>query len=1083
MSQPAIKPGIESIYPLSVLQQGVLFHVLYETDTYYFQQWELELCGALDVALLHAAWSRVIERHPALRTSFVWDRAGEPLQVVFDAVVLPWVELDWSELEAAERERQWSAFVRDDRERGFDLSRAPLLRVAVVRTGTDEHRMLWSSHHLILDGWSHWLVFDELFRIYAGLREGTEPDLSPARGYGDYIRFVRAQNRDAEEPFWRKALQGVRDPTRFPSEPSADAAERNYGIEWLDLGEAETRSLDSAARRLRVTQNTIVQGAWAILCSRYSGSPDVVFGVTVSGRSPSLEGVEGIVGVLINTLPVRVRVGGEEIAAKWLAALQDHQIDVRDHQYSSLTQTQGWSEVPRGTPLFESLIIFENFPTSSAAMGIEDLKIREIGSFQRASYPLTLSAIPGESLRLRLAYDRRRFQDPAIRRMLGHLRHLVLAIVRHPEAALDDLEMIPEDERARILEWDREATAFATGSRLHETFEDQARRTPDAVALELEGATLSYGDLNRRANRLARSLGRRGVKPGDLVGICLNRSFEMVTAILAVLKAGGAYVPLDPAYPADRLRFMAEDSGMKVLLSDGASMDALPEAAGVSVCRLDDADEAVSRESPEDLHLAGSDEDLAYVIYTSGSTGHPKGVLVTHRNVDRLFGATEDWYGFGAGDVWTLFHSYAFDFSVWEIWGALRYGGRLVIVPQSVARSPEEFRELLSRSRVTVLNQTPSAFRALIAADETSLSPLFLRAVIFGGEALDATMLRPWFERRGDEVPRLVNMYGITETTVHVTYHPLSRADAAAPAASAIGRPIPDLQVLVLDPRGRVCPAGVAGELHVAGEGVARGYLHRPELTRERFLPNPFSRNPECRLYRTGDLGRYRSDGTLEYLGRLDQQVKIRGHRIELGEVEAAISGHERIAQAVVVAREDKPGDSRLIAYVVAASRAGSGSPAPSEADVRSHLKKTLPIYMIPSTFLFLESLPLTPSGKVDRRALPAPRARGGVEREGFVAPRNETERAVAAIWASVLGVEALGAGDSFFEQGGHSLLATQVVSRVRDRFHTDLPIRVLFDSPTVEEFARAVDGASGDREDEPIVRLARVSTRGNETP
>jgi amino acid adenylation domain-containing protein len=499
---------------------------------------------------------------------------------------------------------------------------------------------------------------------------------------------------------------------------------------------------------------------------------------------------------------------------------------------------------------------------------------------------------------------------------------------------------------------------------------------------------------------------------------------------------------------------MVEDARTPVLVTDESLVSSVPVGPHVSICLLDRDAEAIGREEENDPEVLGSPENLAYVIYTSGSTGKPKGVLVTHRNVDRLFAATEGLFHFGEHDVWTLFHSYAFDFSLWELWGALRYGGRVVIVPQWVARSPESFRELLSETGVTVLNQTPSAFRQLIEADAASNSPLRLRLVICGGETLEPRMLALWFERHGDASPRLVNMYGITETTVHVTHHPLSRADLAR-RSSVIGRPIPDLQVYILDPRLQLCPIGVPGEICVAGPGLARGYLRRPERTEEKFIPNPFAAATGERLYRSGDLGRFRADGEIEYLGRIDQQVKIRGHRVELGEIEGVLAQHPAVSECAVVARQETPGDLRLIAYLVP-----RGVTAPPDPELRDFLKRSLPAHMLPSRFIPIERLPLTPSGKVDRQALPSPAGRSHEREEGFVPPRDPTERAVAEIWGQILGLDDVGAKDDFFELGGHSLLAAQVVSRIRDSFGVELPIRALFDSSSVAEFAEVVSKA-----------------------
>ncbi|HZG43251.1 MAG TPA: amino acid adenylation domain-containing protein, partial [Longimicrobium sp.] len=663
-----------------------------------------------------------------------------------------------------------------------------------------------------------------------------------------------------------------------------------------------------------------------------------------------------------------------------------------------------------------------------------------------AKFDLSLVLTPtSRGLRGGLTYSTDLFERGTVERMLGHLERVLEQVAADADVRLSRLELLGHAERALVLEtWNRTDAQYPAHLCIHELFQAQAARTPGAVAVVYEGEALSYAELNARANQLAHALQRRGVGPEVRVGICLERSLEMVVGILAVLKAGGAYVPLDPGYPAERLAFIMADSATPVLLTRETLRGALPAREGVEVVSLDGAAEEIAAESAENAQGGVGPDSLAYVIYTSGSTGAPKGALIEHRNVARLFSATDAWFGFGSGDVWTLFHSYAFDFSVWELWGALLYGGRVVVVPFEVSRDPEAFHALVQREGVTVLSQTPSAFRQFIRVDGERGGELALRVVVFGGEALEPASLREWVERRGTETPRLVNMYGITETTVHVTYRPLSREDVFGGSGSPIGRAIPDLRLYVLDPARRPVPIGVPGELYVGGAGVARGYLNRPELTAERFVDDPFAPG---RLYRTGDRVRWRADGTLEYLGRLDEQVKVRGYRIELGEIEAALRQARGVADCAVVVREDATGDRRLAAYIV--------GDAETEA-LRAYVRQSLPEYMVPSAFVFMDALPLTANGKLDRRALPAPDLASA--EETYMAPRTPVEEVLAGLWAEVLRLERVGVEESFFDLGGHSLLATRVVSRVRAVFSVELPLRALFEGPTVAEMAVRVE-------------------------
>jgi amino acid adenylation domain-containing protein len=614
-------------------------------------------------------------------------------------------------------------------------------------------------------------------------------------------------------------------------------------------------------------------------------------------------------------------------------------------------------------------------------------------------------------------------------------------------------------ERERLLATPAARTFPPRGSALdtlHGRFEEQARRRPDAVAVSGASGQLTYAELNSRANALAARLRAAGAERGSLVALFVERDVEMVVAVLAILKTGSAYLPIDPMYPRERAAFMLDDASARILVTRRGMDDSF---APTDVARVFvDAHDEDSLNAPIDAGAAAG--DLAYVIYTSGSTGKPKGVMVTHHNVTRLFDATAHWYEFSENDVWSLFHSIAFDWSVWELWGALLHGGRVVVVPHATTRSPEDMLDLLWRERVTMLGQTPSAFRQLVAADaaRAAIEPLSLRFVIFGGEALDVNMLRPWITRRGDQYPRLVNMFGITETTVHVTFRPITERDLDRRVRSPIGEPIPDLRLLVLDSAGQPVPVGVPGELVVGGDGVARGYLNRPELTASRFIPDPASSDPAARLYRSGDLARRLPDGDIEYLGRIDQQVKIRGFRIELGEIESTLARHPAVEQCAVIVRNDAADDPRIVAYVV--PRAGA---AASAAEMLGFVRASLPDYMVPSTIVTLASLPLTANHKLDVAALPRPERTESASLRPYVAPATEIETAIAAAWSRLLGVERVGVDDDFFELGGHSIMATALTGWLREHFRVAFPVYAIFESPTVRGMADRVQALAAD--------------------
>ncbi|HKF97326.1 MAG TPA: amino acid adenylation domain-containing protein, partial [Steroidobacteraceae bacterium] len=1044
--------AVTDTYELSPTQAGMLFHAVSGGDSGVdIEQVVATLHEQLDEEAFLRAWQRVAERHPILRSRFRWEGVAQPFQEVLDRVRIPVERFDWRALAEGKHRRKLRALLDDDRRRGFDVSQTPLMRLALVRAAEGEHRVLWTFHHALLDGRSFPLVLREVFAFHEAFSRGGDADLPLPRPYRDHIEWLRKLDHDSVKPYWESALAGFRAPTPLVVARDREAEHvtgPDLGAHEVRLSHALTTTLRARARDAFVTLNTLLQGAWALLLHRYGGESDIVFGATRACRRSTVSGADEMVGLFINTLPMRVRIEPDAELVPWLQELRSRQIALREYEHTPLVKLQGWSAVPRGTPLFESLVVFENRTLDAQLRALGGAwSERHFEYFGQTNYPLTVIAYGDEELLLRLEYSRRRFADDVVARMLGHLQVLLGGMATQPRVRLKDLPLLSEGEgREAISGWNA-GVSYAKGVCLHERFERQVERTPEAVALVYEGQQLSYAELNRRANRLAHRLRELGVRSDQLVGLRTERSLEMVIGLVGILKSGGAYLPLDPAYPKERVGFMLEDSRVAVVVTQRTLAADLEGMAVRQVLLEEPLSDTDTNPAP------GSTADhLAYVIYTSGSTGKPKGALITHYNVTRLFEATAGWYGFDRHDVWTLFHSYAFDFSVWELWGALLYGGRVVIVPYWVSRSPEAFRELLVRERVTVLNQTPSAFRQLIQAELSApKAELALRYVIFGGEALELQSLRPWLERYGDARPLLVNMYGITETTVHVTYRPIRWGDLESGQRSVIGVPIPDLQVYLLDPSGRPLPIGVPGELYVGGAGVARGYLNRAELTAQRFLPDPFSATPGALLYRSGDLARRLENGDIEYLGRIDHQVKIRGFRIELGEIEAAIARHPGIREVVVIAREDTPGDKRLVAYLVA-------EPAPADLveQLRARLRASMPEYMVPAHFVRLDALPLTKNGKLDRKALPTPASSSPSLGRPYVAPRTRTEHAIAKIWSAVLGLERVGIHDHFFELGGDSILSIQVIARCRQA-GLHLTPRDLFKRPTIARLAEAV--------------------------
>jgi natural product biosynthesis luciferase-like monooxygenase protein/amino acid adenylation domain-containing protein/non-ribosomal peptide synthase protein (TIGR01720 family) len=1046
--------NVESIYPLGPMQETILLQELGAGATGgYVEQVSWTVLGPFDAAAFARAWERAVRRHPALRSVFFWDGLDAPVQVVRRRAEPRAETLDWRGVDPREQEARLAELREAHRREGFDVSAAPPLRLARVRTGEEEHRFVWSYHHLVLDGWSATLLLREVLAAYGALCRGEEPAEEPVPSPAAYHAWLRGRNADAEA-FWRAELAGLDAPARLPGPRGGEGAGGRGAARALTLDPALAGGLRAAARRHRVTLQTVLQGAWAVLQARYAGEGDVVLGVLGTGRPAGVPGAEAMLGLFVNAFPVRVRVGAGERLGAWLRGLQAAHARAREWEHVAPARVRGWSGLPGGGRLFDTLFVFQDLPDAGfdgARVGGQEVRgFRRHGSDDPLGYAALLEAGSAEEgLELALRWDEGLADGALLAGALGHLGTILAAMAAPGDPRVDEIQLLDAAGRARVLEQGSATAEFLPEDTLHRRFAVQAARTPDSVAVTAGGESLTYGELERRSARLAAALRRRGVRAEVRVALWAERSADLVVAILGVLGAGGAYVPVDPRQPAGRAAHLLEDSGCALVLAQDRARALLPPVR-VEVLSL------------EALAAGGADEqapvadvlpqNAAYVVYTSGSTGRPKGVVVTHASVLRLFDATQEWFGFGGEDVWTLFHSPAFDFSVWETWGGLLHGGRLVVVPFAATRSPEELRALLERERVTVLSQTPSAFRQLSAVEETrgAAGGLALRRVVFGGEALELRALRGWMERHGEDAPLLVNMYGITETTVHVTFRPIRRADVEAAEGSPLGRAIPDLSLRVLDGWGNPVPVGVAGELYVGGPGVARGYLGRPELTAERFVPDAFGSGPGARLYRSGDRVRWLPAGELEYLGRTDHQVKVRGYRIEPGEIEAALLEGGGLREAVVLARDEAPGEKRLVAYVV---------PGPGEevtpAALRERLRDRLPEYMVPAAFVVLERFPLDASGKTDRRALPAPRWGGEA---AYEAPRTATEELLCGIWEEVLGTERVGTGDGFFDLGGHSLLVMRVVSRARQAFGVELPVRAIFEAPTPAGLAARID-------------------------
>ena len=1006
------------------------------------------LDGPLEPGRLRRALDAAAAAQPELWAGFGRDgrptrSAGPPRPVALEEQAVA---------EEADLEERAAACAFELARRPFDTASGPLLRAVLLRTRPDLGALVLVAHGLVADRRGLEALLEDALAAHAELAAGGAPRLAPRPSLAGLA---------TEEQVWlsgegaellergRARLAGLSTTLDLPTDrPRATSRGFEAGRLRCPLPPELVAALDAAAETSDATRADLVLGAFGLLLSRYSRQAELLVGERVSPRRAG--DLARCCGPLEDAVVLRLDLAGHPGGREWLGRVKSARREAGGAgrvPFAALVQVLAPPRDASRAPVFQ-VVFSHRGPAEPARWTAGALQASLLAVGCAAAEPdlgLELDERGGR-VECRLEYRSDLFDPATVERLRGHLLALLAGLCASPEAPVSSLDMLTPDERRQLVLELNQGRAFPGETPLHRQVEAQAARRPEAVAVSCGDERLTYAELDRRANRLARALRAAGVGRGTLVAVCMERSVQLVTALLAVLKAGGAYVPLEPANPPERIRFVLDDTRAPVVLTQaslaervdgGAARLLFVEAGPGGFGEWDDADLDDPPGEPEG-------EALAYVIYTSGSTGRPKGCMVSHRNVARLFEATWDWFGFGPDDVWSMFHSVAFDFSVWEIWGALLHGGRVVVVPHEVNRSPEDFYRLCAQERVTVLNQTPSAFRQLVAAEAAAGPlPLALRLVIFGGEALEFESLRPWFERHGDEHPRLVNMYGITETTVHVTYRPVRLADLGAPGASVIGRPIPDLQVYLLDPGGQVVPVGVPGEIHVGGAGVALGYLDRPELTAEKFVPDPF--RPGGWLYRSGDLARYLPGGELDYLGRIDHQVKVRGFRIETGEIESVLRRKGLVRDVAVLPHRAADGETLLVAYVV------SDSPA---AALRAALRQSLPEYMVPAGFVHLAAIPMTVNGKVDRRALPPPERQPESAAAGE-APRTELEQGLAAVWREVLGLERVGLDDSFFDLGGNSIRIVQVAARLRERLGLKVPVAQLFQHATLRALGR----------------------------
>ncbi|MCP5047212.1 MAG: amino acid adenylation domain-containing protein [bacterium] len=1062
--------NIQQIYPLTPMQGGMLFHALYEPhESTYFQQVSYRLSGKLDIDLLKKSLHILFERHEILRAAFI-DKGKNPVQVILKKRE---PEIYYEDLQNRDLKDGVENYIREfkekDKQRSFDLIRDVLLRISILCLGNNEYHVTWSYHHILMDGWSSGILISEFFELYNSFIGNRPHRLSQVKPFREYIQWLEKQDKEESKKFWKNYLQGYDEVARIPRLKPGGIDNNQYRREEYSvaLDPENCRALNRLAVKNQVSLNTIVQSIWGILLSKYNRTRDVVYGTVVSGRPSEVKGVEATIGLFINTVPVRITYDRQTTFGKLLAGVQKNALDSEAHHFSPLAEVQAESSLK--LHLIDHILAFENYPVAERIEGIVtqekvddsrglDLTVTDVEIFEQTNYDFNVIISGEDQLHIAFNYNANVFMPDFIKRIAGHFQVLAQQLVPDETIPIHRLKLLEGMEKEQLLSrLNNNEVHYPNEKTIHRLFQEQVRKTPHAPAVDGppviagepgECLRLTYHALERRANRLAAVLRENGVNRGVLVSLLLDRSIEMVIAIIAVLKAGGGYLPIDPGFPTRRIQYILEDSRVKwTVTSRQVTVDLLCDAHNIY---LEDIETHPLKDSPPRDDTIPT--DLAYVIYTSGTTGKPKGALIEHKNVVRLLFNDGNLFDFSPGDVWTVFHSFSFDFSVWEMYGALLYGGRFIVIPKQVARDPGSYLEVLKTQQVTVLNQTPSAFYQLIEEElKHPAGDLSVRYVIFGGEALKPSKLKQWNQRYPKT--KLINMFGITETTVHVTYKEITSHEIDF-NISNIGTPIPTLSVFVSGRELELLPIGIAGELCVGGEGVARGYLNNPRLTWEKFIPNHYisshNRNDQ-RLYRSGDLVRVLENGEMEYLGRIDHQVQVRGFRVELKEIESQLLKHPDLAEALVLAREDKGEDIYLCAYLVA--RKGYNLEV---FRLKEYLSRNLPDYMVPAYFVFLESIPLTGNGKIDRGALPDPFS--SIESGNYAAPVTAEEEELVSIWQDLLAMENIGTMDDFFMIGGDSIKAIRLLNQVNTRFDTHLKVVDIFENNTIRQLAAKVE-------------------------
>jgi len=1036
--------------PLSFAQQRLWFLDQQEPgNSAYNRTSAARLSGPLNVAALELSFNEIVRRHEVLRTTFISDE-GNPAQIIIASMKVDLPVIDLSELYENEREARARRLITEEGQHSFDLARGPLMRVTLLRLGAEEHILLLNMHHIITDGWSMGILFKELAALYdafSGGRPSPLPELTTR--YADYAvwqrEWIKGEVHDTQLGYWKRQLEGAPVVLEMPTDRTRPAMQSFRGaVHSFVLSPSLSDQLKALSQQQGATLFMVLLAAFQVLLSRYTSQEDFVVGTPVANRNRTE--TEGLIGFFVNMLAMRANLSDDPSFCELVGRVREVALGAYEHQdvpFEAVVEALQPARSLSHSPLFQVMFILQNAPFEE--LELPGLPLTQIEfEYKTAKFDLTLSLVEeAEGIKGQLEYNTDLFDEATVGRMSGHYRTLLEGIVRNPNQRLSSLPLLTEAERHRLLvDWNATSADYPQDRCIHQLFEAQVERTPDTIAVVCEQKELTYRELNRRSNQLAHHLIKHGVGPETLVGIYVERSLEMVVGLLGILKAGGAYVPLDPEYPQQRRAFMLEDTSLPILLTQQRLVEKLPDLK-ISVVCIDSGWKKIARESDENPVSRSSSDNLAYVMYTSGSTGRPKGVEVCHRGIVRLlFGV--DYARLDTTETFLSLAPISFDASTFEIWGALLHGARCVLCPQRIP-TLEDLGFIIQKHGVSTLWLTASLFNTVIDEAPEALSGI--RQLLIGGEALSVSHVHRALELLPST--QIINGYGPTESTTFTCCHRISHRFRKTVRSIPIGRPIGNTQVYLLDNHLNPVPIGIPGELYIGGVGLARGYLNRPELTAEQFIANPFSDEPGARLYKTGDMARYLPDGNIEFLGRNDQQVKIQGHRIELGEVEIVLAQHSSVRESVVLVREDASGNKHLVAYVVPNEDRISMT-----GQLRSYLKENLPDYMVPGPFLVLDELPLSPNGKVDLRALAALDQSRGENETVFVAPRDVLEFRLTKIWEDVIGTQPIGVTDNFFDVGGHSLLAVRLFAQIYKEFGKSIPLATVFREGTVEQQA-----------------------------